>query len=350
MTQEERETGGFKSLGEFCIAVRKECLGEAHNGQLDGLKKTALAEGTDSIGGFLVPEKFADGIRYAALENSIVRGNGAIVVPMTTDTLNINMLVDGDRSSSIFGGVTMTWLAEVADQFATTVAPKFEKAKLTAREGVASCFISNSLENDVMGFGAYLETAFGKALAFYEDEKFIWGTGSGQPQGIVYGPGTLSIARAVGYGAVTAKDFANMVARFLPGSLSSGVWLINQSVLAALANDATSGANAMGAIDLADMLAFGMPIIVTEKCAASGSVGDIILADFANGYVIGDRELYIAASKDATYSSNSYGWFQNQTCWKIVIRVDGQTLLPAAITPNKGGSTLSHFVTLTTVS
>jgi HK97 family phage major capsid protein len=98
------------------------------------------------------------------------------------------------------------------------------------------------------------------------------------------------------------------------------------------------------------MTIFGRPIVVSEKASASGTSGDIILADFAGGYVIGDRGLEIATSREVNYSSGTNGWLKNETCWRFIIRGDGQPILTAAITPYKGGETLSHFVTLTTAS
>jgi HK97 family phage major capsid protein len=342
------KTDGFKSLGEFCVAVRKYVDGEHRDSRIDALYKAALTEGSDSGGGVLVPPEYAKIIYSTALEGSIVRSR-AIVQPMVSDTLQVATLVDSDRSTNLYGGITLTWQGEGADQYATTVIPTFGRLTLTAKKATASCFISRELEADADRLEQTLLSAFGTALRFYEDDTFIHGRGTNQPLGILNAPALITASRAAGFGALTADDLANMVARLLPGSHRTAVWLINQSYLGSLANDATTGANAFGAIDISGMRAFGIPIIVTEHCAAVGGIGDVILADFSQ-YVIGDRAMYIAASRHATYSTNTYGFLQDQTLWKIVLRVDGQPALPAAITPLRGGSTLSPFVALTTAS
>jgi HK97 family phage major capsid protein len=342
------QTGGFSSPGEFFVAVRKYEDNEHRDSRIDVLRKAALTEGTDSGGGYLVPPEFAKQIYNAALEGSIVRSR-AQIQPMTRDTLEVPILVDSDRSSSMFGGVTLTWQGEGADQYSTTVKPVFGKLTLTAKKAIASCFIANELEDDAAALERTLLSAFGSALRFYEDDAFIHGSGVNQPLGIMHCPAMLSIARSTGFSAPLADDFANMTARLLPGSFKSAVWLLNQSFLGSLSNEATTGANAYRAINLSEMKAFGMPMIVTEHCAAAGTIGELILADFSQ-YVIGDRALYVSASRHATYSSNTYGFLQDQTLWKITLRVDGQPALPAAITPLRGGSTLSSFVTLTTAS
>jgi HK97 family phage major capsid protein len=312
------------------------------------LTKASLVEGTDSTGGVLVPEQWADEVYEAAMENAIVRPR-ANVLPMSTDTLPIPVLVDGSRATNIFGGITLTAVGEGGDQYATTGAPVFGLLKLTAHKFIASTFVSNELAADARAFGPFMVQAFGKAVRFLEDDLFINGTGSGQPLGIMHAPALLAIVRNAGFGAIASDDFANMAARLAPGCWANAVWLINQSVLSTLANDATSGANAFGMIDMSSLTALGRPIVVTEHCAATAAVGDIILADFSQ-YVIGDREMRIESSREATYSSNSYGWLQDQSLWKLTLRVAGQPLVSAPYTPKHGGSTVSPFVTLTTAS
>lgn len=307
-----------------------------------------MVEGTDSAGGFLVPTTWAGEIMSAAMEKSIVRPR-ARVLPMTSDRINVIVAKDTTRATNVYGGVVLTWLAEGGDAAANAAAPVLANVGLNAHEAVASMWVSNQAEADIDRFGSFVTRTLGEGVGFLLDDLFIWGTGSNQPLGIMYAPAMLAIARNAGYGSLLADDFGNMAARLLPGSWQNAVWLISQSVLATMCNDATSGANANGAIDLSSMTAFGRPIIVTEKCATSATAGDIILADWSQ-YAIGERDLIIAASRETTYSTNTYGWFQNQTLWKVTLRVDGQPLLSAAITPRRGGSTVSPFISLTITS
>ena len=346
MDAELKKTGGFKSQGEFFAAARKYFLGSYRDSRIDALYKTALTEGTDSAGGVLVPEEWAQPIFSTALEGSIVRGR-AQVMNMASDTLNVHTLVDTSRASNMFGGVTLTWLAEGADEYATTVKPSIGRVQLTAHKGVATCFVSNELNQDHDQLGSFLTRSFGDAVRFYEDDKFLWGSGVGQPLGIMNAASLITVSRT-GYSLVPDPiDIGEMASRLLPGSWRNAVWLMNQKVLYTWAAAvSTSGANATAAVDLSYMTILGRPIIVTEHALAPGGPGDLILADFSQ-YVIGDRGLYISASSQADYSSGTNGWLKDETCWKLTIRVDGQPLLPAAITPLRGGETLSPFVALT---
>jgi HK97 family phage major capsid protein len=344
---------GFAHFGEFLASVRAYSagMGERTDGRLAPLFcKTALAEGTDSIGGFTVPAEFSRQIITAALEGAIVRPLCRNIVPMSTDKVNIPIAIDANRSSSMFGGIIVSNVQEAADMGGTTVGPALGQLGLTAHETECLAFVSNRLESDWGTFGPYMQALFASALRFYQDHRYIWGTGVGEPLGIKNSGAILEVARTTSGSAPIAADLAAMISRLLPGAIKTAVWLVSQNVLADWGNDSTSGANAYGAIDLSGMTAFGRPIIVTEKCAASGATGDVILADFTGGYAIGERDFVISTSREVNYSSGTNGWLKNETCWRFIVRGDGQPILPAAVTPYLGGETLSHFVTLTTAS
>jgi len=337
MEKYKTETGGYESLGEFLVAVRKHCDGEHVDSRLK-----VMTEGIDTAGGVLAPEKWSEEIFHVALEEAIVRPR-AIVLPVGSDTLNIPRLVDSDRSSSIFGGVTFKWLEETADKAADVGDPKLGQIKLSVHEGVASCWVSNRLEDDVKNFGKFMKTAFGRAVAFYEDVYYIWGNGNGQPLGILPS-GAMAVPLRNAMGKVDIPDIGSMAMHFLPGSWKNAVWLISQSVLGEWVEMQAAAANSASVLNLAEMICLGRPIIVSEKCSPMGTKGDIILADFSH-YVIGDRELIISASRHVP----DY-WQKNTTFWKLWIRVDGRPTLDQPITPYKGADTVSAFVTLDTTS
>lgn len=337
MEKYETETGGFKSLGEFLVATRKHCDGERMDSRLK-----VMTEGIDTAGGVLVPPKLSEEIFHVALEDAIVRPR-AIVLPVGTDTLDIPRLVDSDRSTNIFGGVTFSWLKEAADKIAGVGDPKLGQIKLSVHEGVASCWVSNRLEDDVKNFGEFIKIAFGRAVAFYEDVYYIWGNGNGQPLGIIPS-GAMTVPTRTAMAKVDISDIGKMGMRFLPGSWKNAVWLISQSVLGEWVEMQAAAANSASVLNLAEMICLGRPVIVSEKCSPMGTKGDIILADFSH-YVIGDKELIISASRHVP----DY-WQKNMTFWKLVIRVDGRPTLDKPITPYKGADTVSAFVTLDTTS
>ena len=191
-----------------------------------------------------------------------------------------------------------------------------------------------------------MQVSFGQALAFEEDYFYVWGAGGNQPLGIMNAPATIQHARTGGFGVPVINDLAEMAERLLPGSWATAVWMMNPDVIGGLAQDATAGSNTGVILDLSDMLCLGRPIILTEKCAGAATTGDVILADW-NHYVIGNRSLEISASREVP---GSYGFLTDETFWRVVLRVDGQPIMDAPVTPRYGADTLSAFVILTTTS
>jgi len=340
---EKDSKGGFKSFGEFLSRVRLACV----EGIQDSRLKTAghMAEGSDAQGGFLCPEEWAAGIYNVALENSIVRPR-AKVLQMSSDSLKIRRLVESSRVSSYFGGITFTWKYEGGNKAAVISKPTLGELELTAHKLVGSLFASDELMADYPQFGNFMQISFGQALAFEEDHVFVWGTGAGQPLGIMNAPATIAHARTGGFGVPVINDLAEMAERLLPGSWATAVWMMNPNVIGGLAQDATAGSNTGGILDLSDMLCLGRPIILTEKCEGAATTGDVILADW-NHYVIGNRSLEISASREVP---GSYGFLTDETFWRVVLRVDGQPIMDAPVTPRHGADTLSAFVVLTTSS
>ncbi len=343
--------GDFKSLGEFLSRVRKACDGEANDSRL----KTAghMEEADDSQGGFLVPEQWADRIYHAALEGAIVRPRvGDAAFRIKGNSLKVRKLNESDRSSNIFGGVTFLWQPERADKTLAESKPAIGERELTLKKLVGGCFASNELEDDYGAFGDFMALAFGQAIRFIEDDHFINGTGVGQPLGILNANALIPVPRWTA-GTIDWRDIGEMADRLLPDSWERAVWLINPDALHALFNATAPAALQATVLDLSQRTLWGRPFIVTEKCQSLGTLGDIILADFGAGhYLIADKELEISGSRhvDDTFFhiqvEYHQGFVTDETFWRVVLRVDGQPLMDAPLTPLRGGNTLSPFVAL----
>ena len=321
--------------------------------QKDAQVLKTLTEGVDSAGGFLVPEIFVNQVRQIGLERSLVRGNGATVLPMSSDTLLIPRVDDTDHSSNVFGGVLAYWTEEAGTKQATD--PKFGQCRLNAKELSGISVISDALLADnAVGLEALMKRMFGEAWAYYEDDAFLNGNGVGQPLGILNSGALISQTRT-DTNNITFADIPNMWARLFTESRDRSVWFMNQEVEKDLFKAGFSGTTItsgdvpfilpanMGAVANPPTKIFGRPFFVTEKMAALGSAGDIGLFDLSY-YIIGDRsKLAIDASKHVYFTTN-------RTCWRFVIRVDGQPWLASPLTPKNGTDTIGPFVTLTSTS
>lgn len=315
-----------------------------------------MEEHEDSQGGFLVPEQWAGDILHAVLENAIVRPlvkqGGTLFDNLKTDSFKCRKLVETSRVSSLFGGITFTWTGERDTKGTSASKPALGLLELTPHKLVGSCFVSNELENDYANFGNFMKIAFGQALAFIEDDNFLWGDGVGKPLGALnVGNGSLIPVTRNAVGLINWTDIAHMAERLLPQSWETAVWLINPDAIDELLEANAPAANQATVFNLNERRLWGAPFILTEKCQALGAQGDIALCDFSHGhYVIADREMYIAASREVDYGGGHYGFITDETFWKIVLRVDGQPLMGAPITPYRGANTLSAFIVLSATS
>jgi len=324
-----------------------------------GQIKTAghLEEGDDVQGGFLVPEVYRKDLMMIALENAVVRPNGATVIPpVKTDSINIPYVDDTTHASTVFGGVVGTWTAEAAAKTANK--PTFGQMTLTPHKLAGLTYLSHELRDDsAIAIVPLIKRMFGSAWGYYEDDAFINGTGAGQPLGILNCGCLKSVYRNT-TSHVYYEDLTEMYSCMLPSSHPYAIWVINPGVLPdLLAMGAGSAAPAsghnviwvskdMGAANKIPGTIFGRPFIISEKMQALGTAGDIGYFDFRY-YLIFDRQpLTIDFSSHVAFTTD-------EDCWRFVLRVAGQCWPQSALTLKNSGApvtTISPFVVLATTT
>jgi HK97 family phage major capsid protein len=359
LKEADENSKAFTSFGDFLLSVRRFRL----NRDLDDrLKKQYISDtktaghmeiGEDSQGGFLVPEAYRPELKEIALENSVVRANGATVFPpIATDSLKIPTIVDTSHASSVFGGVVAYWTAEAGIKYPTK--PAFGQIELTPKKLAGLTYTSNELLADsAIALEPLIKRMFGTAWGYFEDDAFINGTGAGQPMGIL-NCGALKVCFRNTVNRVLFEDLREMYACMLPSSHPYAVWVINPSVLPDLigmtSNDLAPAAGTnpiwlnhqMGATNPLPGTIFGRPFIISEKMLGLGAQGDIGYFDMRY-YLIFDRQpLTIDASTHVAFVTD-------ETCWRFVLRVDGQCWPQSPITPRHAAApvtTISPFVVL----
>jgi HK97 family phage major capsid protein len=337
--------GGFKSFAEFLGATYR-----AQFGQVDSRLKV-MGESDGGGGGFLVPEEFRATLLALALEEAVVRPR-ATVIPMGTQVSRIPAILDTSHATSVFGGVVGNWSAEAGDVSSTTNQPAFTQLQLIAKKLTGYTVASNELLADnAIGLEALITRLFGEALAYFEDDAFLNGTGAGQPLGILNSPALISVAKETNQAANTIvyENIVKMYSRMLPRSVNRAVWVAHPDTfpqLATMALAVGTGGSAVwiaagGAANTPPVTIFGRPVIFSEKCQTLGTLGDIYFVDFSY-YVIGDRQaLTMAASPHVRFTTD-------EMVWRFIQRVDGRPWLESALTPRFGTNTLSPFVALAT--
>lgn len=309
--------------------------------------QNAMSERVPSSGAFVVPETLRSDMVLASLEQAIMRPR-ATVIPTSTLRSGIPMVDDTTHASAaVLGGLTWNWTEEGATITPTT--PAYGRLIHESKKLAAYLTgVSNELLDDAAAFEAFAATAIPAGLAWSEDQAFIAGSGTGQPQGVLNAPCAISYTRTTDL----QDDIAGMVARMLPQSMKSFIWLCSPDKLKSLlklfltTGTAPSGAFLtpsewlQGSPDDGWTL-LGRPMFFTEHVPASGTRGDLILAD-PRFYVIRDR-------KQMTFEADETGagFAADETNFRMVSRLDGRMWLQSPVTPQNGSATVSPVVILT---
>jgi HK97 family phage major capsid protein len=339
----------WKSAGEFLLAVKNAA---APGGQIDNrltIKASGMSESVPSDGGFLVDMDFSTQLLTKTYDASSVASK-AFRIPVADGKtgIKINGIDEKSRANgSRYGGVQMYWENE-ADTV-TGTKPKLRQIELSYKKLIGICYATDELLSDAMALEAIITKAFTDEFSFKVDDACINGTGSGQPLGILNSPCLVTVAKESEQVADTIawENIVKMWSRMWGRSRRNAAWFINQDIEPQLYSMALSVGTgglpvylpAGGASAQPYSTLFGRPVIPVEQCSALGDVGDVILADMSQYAMIDKGGLQSAQSIHVRF-------LYDENVFRFVYRTDGQPMWNSALTPFKGSSTLSPFVTL----
>jgi HK97 family phage major capsid protein len=350
-----REEDRFRTIGEYCQAIREEARPSSSKNRKELLQKlenvrqfqNSFGSEDPGAGGFLIPEIMRSELLQLALEDSIVRSN-ATVIPMSTLRVPIPTVDDTSHVSSLFGGVQFYWTEEAAALQESEAT--FGRVVLDAKKLTGFFKVPNELLADAPAFSGWFDTRIPAGLAWAEDVAFLTETGAGTPQGVINSPAYIQSTRNA-VNEIAWSDLVGMYARMLPTSLKSAIWVASIDTFPQLAQLSNSepgiwlgGWASRDASEAPPIQIMGRPVYFTEKVPSlgsggSGNVGDISFMDLSY-YLIGDRQSVAVASSD------QFAFQNDQTAYRIIERVDGRPWLQTALTPHNGGNTLSAYVGL----
>jgi HK97 family phage major capsid protein len=215
------------------------------------------------------------------------------------------------------------------------------------------CYATDELLDDASALEGVIRSSFASEFGFLLDDAIINGLGTGQPLGILNAGCLVSVSKETGQKASTivAENVINMYSRLFASSRGNAVWLINQNIEPQLFQMSlaigTGGIPiympAGGLSGLPYGTLFGRPVLAIEQAASLGTVGDIIFADLAGGYILAEKG---GVKSDVSIHMR---FDYDESVFRFVMRVDGQPVRATALTPYKGAtSTQSHFVALAT--
>lgn len=355
---EVREKDRFSSLGEQISAVMRAGV---PNGSVDPRLRvqaaaTGLGESVTSDGGFLVQQDYATELLQEVFDTGVLASKVRRRIPISSNanSIKINGVDETSRASTRWGGIKGYWADESEEK--TKSKPKFRKIELNLRKLIGLCYATDELLEDAGALEGVIREGFTSEFGFLVDDSMVNGTGANQPLGIMNSGCLVSVGAEAGQAAATivSENIIKMFARRFAVQTGNYMWFYNQNIEPQLMT--MSLAVGTGGVPLYMPpgglsqspygTILGRPAMAIEQAATLGTTGDIILANFADGYVI--------AEKGGIQSDMSIHvrFIYDESVFRFVMRIDGQPVRASALTPYKGGAgaTQSHFVVLDTRS
>ena len=352
--------GGFRDHGEFILAIAgrgAKYYGTQHFTKLraweNAVQKIAgtMNEGDMSQGGYLVPDEFANQLLITALEDSIVKAR-ATKIPMQTNRIGIPAVVDSNHNTNYFGGIIPAKTAEHASK--TPTKPQLNRVYLTLHKLTGFVYVTDELlEDSPLSIPPLLNTLFGGAIAFEEDDAYLQGTGVNMPLGAFNAGNPCLITQAIEpaqpINTILWQNIVNMWSRLHPRSMAKAVWVANNECFPQLASMSMAvGAGGVPVYMPANGLAggpfgtlMGRPLFLSEKMQGLTTAGDIGVGDFSQ-YLVAEK----AGGGIKTATSMHYHFNYDEQTFRWVLRYDGQPWWLSDLTPKRGTATLSPFVIL----
>lgn len=310
-------------------------------------RATGMTGGTPSLGGFLADEAMEQAVFYKAFQTSALYRR-CRQLPMTgrDSVLKIPAADSVDRSSTRFGGVVSYWV----EQGATIPAsyPKFYSCTLSLGKIVALMTVTQELRDDSEALGAFAQQALAEEISFRLDDAILAGDGSaGMPLGIINSGALIEQAKETGQSGDTlvGANFSKATRRMHPPSWPRASWFFNPDTLNEIFGSYLVTGEAAYPIAQGDSRAPSIlwrPAVPSECCRTLGDSGDVLFADMSQYVVASKGGLQFAVSGEASQTL----WQQDEVVLRMVMRVAGQPLWNAALTPDQGTTTQSPFVTI----
>jgi HK97 family phage major capsid protein len=329
----------FSCFGEFVYNV---CYNRNDPRLQDLYQSRDQTMGDGTKGGFMVPEQWRGELMQVQPQEQIIRPRATVIPAGDPPDAKLSMpALDQTNAENIYGGVVVAAVAEAGTKGETDI--RFKEISLEPTEVAGWIRASDKLLRNWGAASSVISTQLRKAIAGWEDYRFLRGSGVAEPLGIINSPAKINVTRQTA-SQVTWQDIRTMYSRMKFGG--SPTWIASQTILPYLMQIADGGSNnlfvtayasAAGSIP-ATLL--GFPIVFADRAPALGSEGDLILADCSYYLIKNGSGPFVEASPHVYFTSN-------QTVIKAFWNVDGKPWLTQPIgLEGSTSNTVSPFVVL----
>lgn len=274
--------------------------------------------GTDTRGGFTVPDEFRATLIQALEEANVMRGL-ATVITSSSGTMSVPKV-------SAHG--TAAWTAEEAAYTETN--ETFAEVTFNAYKAATIVKVSEELLNDsAFNLEGYIAREFGRQIADLEETAFVVGDGSSKPTGVVGGSTLGKTATATN--AITADELMDTQYALARPYRKRATWLMNDSTVKAIrklktgvSSDNTYLWSPGLSANEPDRL-LGSPVVTSPDMAAIATGNKAVLYGDFSYYWIVDRQAIGLQRLEELYAANG------QVGFRMAKRVDGKLTLATAV-------------------
>lgn len=310
---------------------------------------SGLNETVGSDGGFLIQQDLTTKLYEDLFGNGLIAGQcEKLPISANSNSIKVNGFDETSRASSTAGGIIVYHDEEAG--LKTASKPKFRKVELSLKKLIGMCYLTDELIMDAPAMETRVSSAFQSAFNFQIQDDIINGTGAGMALGIMNAGCLVSVAKETGQGAATivAENIVKMYSRRFAAQTANYAWYYNQDIepqlflmSAAVGTGGTPIYMPPGGLSASPYgRLMGLPAYAIEQCATLGTQGDIILANFRDGYLMAEKG---GLQQDMSIHVR---FLYDESVLRFVLRMDGQPWRASALTPYKGSNTQSHFITL----
>lgn len=278
----------------------------------------ALQEGTDSEGGYLVPDEFEHTLIEALESENIFRTLAHVI-----------QTASGDRKIPVVASKgTASWVDE--EGAITESDDAFSQVSIGAYKLGTLIKVSNELLNDsVFNLEQYISKEFARRIGNKEEDAFFNGDGSGKPVGIFHSTGGAQVGvTAASASAITADEVIDLFYSLGAPYRKNAVWVVNDATVKAIRKLKDGNGNYLWQPALTsgtpDTL-LGRPVKTSAYVPTIASGAKVIAFGDFGYYWIADRQGRVFKKLSELYAAT------DQTGFVATQRVDGKLILPEAI-------------------
>ncbi len=290
----------------------------------------ALQEGTDSEGGYLVPDEFERTLVEALEEENVFRS-----------LANVIKTSSGDRKIPVVASKgTASWVDEEGAYQESD--DEFNQISIGAYKLGTMIKVSEELLADsVFDLEAYISKEFARRIGAREEESFFTGDGAGKPLGILAKNGGAEVGvTASSATAITADEVIDLFYSLKTPYRKNAVWVLNDATIKQI----RKLKDANGQYLWQPSLVAGTPDTILGRPVKTSAYMPVAAAG-AKTIAFGDFKYYwIADRQGRTFKKLSEIYAANgQIGFLGTQRVDGKLILPEAIKvlQQKAGSATS---------